>query len=261
MKSWARLYVEFAPGSVLDVQSIYNHLCKFYDVGYIGLYDCVTHATAYIQTRAKNVRMTRGKLQKICEQFDVITTPNTFTHRHGKLITEIGVFRYRGPKKGFKVPQDKQEVAFVHAEQPTTPLIVNLALCESSSAGVDQLVQQSDPVFVPVYTGFDRNWKIVSWNRLTKDFKRGSNTRFRDEVLDRQDHKCNYCGCDVSFGDYSNADMDHVIPLHAGGVNALHNVQVLCVPDHRKKTALESRRLSRSLSVLLDGATDVCEKK
>ena len=60
---------------------------------------------------------------------------------------------------------------------------------------------------------------------------------------------------------YSNADMDHSIPLHAGGVDALHNVQVLCVPDHRKKTALECRRMSSTLSVLLDEATDICQKK
>ena len=48
--------------------------------------------------------------------------------------------------------------------------------------------------------------------------------------------------------------MDHVIPLHAGGENALHNVQVLCTPDHRKKTALECRRVSTALSVIMDAA-------
>lgn len=114
---------------------------------------------------------------------------------------------------------------------------------------------QAGAVFVPVYSGFNRDWKIVSWNRFTKDFKRGSSQKFRSDVLERQNHKCNYCGCHVQFGEYSNADMDHVIPLHAGGVNASHNVQVLCTPDHRKKTALERRRPHGTLSAIEDCPT------
>ncbi|CAM9106465.1 unnamed protein product, partial [Ectocarpus sp. 13 AM-2016] len=64
-------------------------------------------------------------------------------------------------------------------------------------------------------------------------------TKFREQVLEEQGHKCNYCACKVSFGEYSNADMDHIIPLNAGGEQALSNVHVLCTPCHRRKTALE----------------------
>lgn len=256
MKNFSRLAVRFETDGIADVEAIHGNLCHVYDVGYTGLYDCGKHMCLYIQTASKVTKMTTAKVLKICKDFGATATPTTFECRNGTLVAEVGYFRKCGRQKGSKLGGSavnsttclSEGVQMEHVQQQAT--IEEKHEHESIKPRVNSL----DEVFVPVYTGFDRNWKIVSWNRLTKDFKRGSTTRFRDQVLDRQNHKCNYCGCPVSFGDYSNADMDHAIPLHTGGVNALHNVQVLCVPDHRKKTALESRRLAPTLSVLLDGA-------
>jgi 5-methylcytosine-specific restriction endonuclease McrA len=36
-------------------------------------------------------------------------------------------------------------------------------------------------------------------------------------------------------------EMDHIVPLHLGGSNALANLQWLCVEHHRTKTAQEEK--------------------
>ena len=259
MGTLPRLEVQFAAGSILDAQSIHQHLSRIYEIGYVGLYDCGTHTTAYIQTASKSVRMTIGKVHRICDQIGDAATPKRFSHRQGSLIDEVGFFRLRGPKKYTKkVLRNKEGVEIKNAQQQTAR---DEEEDENDCESTEPSVHQADPVFVPVYSGFNRDWKIVSWNRFTRDFKRGSSLKFRSEVLDRQNHNCNYCGCPVQFGEYSNADMDHVIPLHAGGVNALHNVQVLCTPDHRKKTALEGKRAQGTLSAELDCPTFASEEK
>ena len=52
----------------------------------------------------------------------------------------------------------------------------------------------------------------------------------------------------MSNGDYSNSDVDHIIPLHLGGSCDVSNLQILCVPCHRKKTSLECKKLKRIVS-------------
>jgi 5-methylcytosine-specific restriction endonuclease McrA len=43
-------------------------------------------------------------------------------------------------------------------------------------------------------------------------------------------------------------ELDHVLPLVEGGGHDLANLQTLCVPCHRRKSALESRERARSLA-------------
>jgi hypothetical protein len=54
---------------------------------------------------------------------------------------------------------------------------------------------------------------------------------------------CNYCG------DVGN-EVDHVIELAAGGDNSIENLQVLCSPCHKVKTAkYNSKRLKTDKGV------------
>jgi len=44
----------------------------------------------------------------------------------------------------------------------------------------------------------------------------------RDRILDKYNHKCNYCGSE------ENLQVDHIIPLSRGGVHSETNFQILC---------------------------------
>ena len=97
--SWPRLAVQFSCECVLDIQQMHDHISRFYDIGYTGLYDCGTHTSCYIQTASKAVRMSPAKVLEIYAAFGASATPKTFSARHGILVAEVGSFRKRGPNK------------------------------------------------------------------------------------------------------------------------------------------------------------------
>lgn len=72
------------------------------------------------------------------------------------------------------------------------------------------------------------------------------------ELMEEQESKCHLCSTDVSRGTYSNSDVDHIIPLKHGGSCNKGNLQVLCVTCHRRKTALECKKV-----VAIMGSKDV----
>jgi len=231
------------------MDQIYECLRPCYRIGYCGLFDHSSHRSLYIQTATKNARMMPSKLVKLLAPFGAVGMPATFRHRNGVLLAERGKFRTRGGLLKRMVTLAESGLYDNLESDVKEQKTQETYKCEELSEQID-----GDPLFVPVYSGFNRKWKIVSWNLYKKDFKRQSSKPFREFVLNRQDHKCNYCRCEINFGEYSNADMDHEIGLHAGGQNVLHNVQALCVPCHRKKTALESRRVSITMSAIMGSA-------
>jgi len=249
MQNWTRLAVTIKSDATLNVDEVFYSLRRSYPVGYCALYRLDNVLCLYVQTISSNARMVPRKLQKLLAPFGAIGKPENYFHRHGVLLAEKGEFRGSGGsrKRTIHLPESdvhNESKSVVAQEKSSKRRMCN----EPSGENFD------DPLFVPIYTGFNRNWKIVSWNIYKKDFKRESGKPFREVVLKRQDNKCNYCRCEINFGEYSNADIDHVIGLHAGGQNVLNNVQALCVPCHRKKTALESRRVCISLSAIMDSA-------
>ena len=78
---------------------MHDHLSRFYDIGYTGLYDSGTHMSLYIQTASKVVRMSPAKVLKIYAEFGASVTPKTFSARDGIVVAEVGNFRKRGPNK------------------------------------------------------------------------------------------------------------------------------------------------------------------
>lgn len=75
---------------------------------------------------------------------------------------------------------------------------------------------------------------------MSKHGLRGNTTKresLRAQAFRMYGKTCNYCG------DVGN-EVDHVIELAAGGDDSIDNVQVLCSPCHKVKTAaFNSRRL------------------
>jgi hypothetical protein len=68
---------------------------------------------------------------------------------------------------------------------------------------------------------------------MSKHGLRGNTTKresLRTQAFKMYGKTCNYCG------DIGN-EIDHVIELAAGGDNSLENLQVLCKPCHKVKTA------------------------
>jgi HNH endonuclease len=68
-----------------------------------------------------------------------------------------------------------------------------------------------------------------------KNPRRVWNTRTRNCVAAQQGWQCNIC--DVNLP--SAFDIDHEVPLFKGGADEYCNLQALCVPCHRNKTAAE----------------------
>lgn len=99
MSTWTRLAVRFARDSVFDGPALYEHLGLTYRLGYMGVYDCGTHTSVYLQTAAKDVRMSPKKVYRICREFGALTLPQTFKHRYGVVVSDYGVFRKGGNSK------------------------------------------------------------------------------------------------------------------------------------------------------------------
>jgi 5-methylcytosine-specific restriction endonuclease McrA len=81
---------------------------------------------------------------------------------------------------------------------------------------------------------------------MSKHGLRGNTTKresLRTQAFKMYGKTCNYCG---EIGN----EVDHVIELDAGGDNTLENLQVLCSPCHKAKTAkYNSRRLKGTRGV------------
>jgi 5-methylcytosine-specific restriction endonuclease McrA len=63
------------------------------------------------------------------------------------------------------------------------------------------------------------------------------------EILRRDDHRCQYCGCDVS-----DLTVDHVVPRHRGGEHSWENLVAACPQCNRRKggrTLAESKMALR----------------
>jgi hypothetical protein len=86
---------------------------------------------------------------------------------------------------------------------------------------------------------------------MSKHGLRGNTTKresLRSQAFKMYGKTCNYCG------DVGN-EVDHVIELAAGGDNSIENLQILCKPCHKAKTAkFNSSRLKGTRGVFSNQA-------
>lgn len=66
--------------------------------------------------------------------------------------------------------------------------------------------------------------------------RRKGRTKTRMRILTRDNFTCNKC--DESYPE-TYLEVDHIIPLSQSGPDNDHNLQTLCIPCHREKTATE----------------------
>jgi len=60
----------------------------------------------------------------------------------------------------------------------------------------------------------------------------------KEALLEEQEYKCANDSCGLSIN-LSTSNCDHIIPLANGGTNEPENLQMLCIPCHKEKSAAE----------------------
>ena len=74
--------------------------------------------------------------------------------------------------------------------------------------------------------------------------------RIRKRILERDKYLCQHC---LREGKFTMAnEIDHIVPLEHGGTNDDDQLQSLCIPHHRKKTASDRNYRPRR-QIGLDG--------
>lgn len=63
----------------------------------------------------------------------------------------------------------------------------------------------------------------------------------RARIIARDKH-CRYPGCEVTEG----LEVDHIIALELGGKDRDHNLQCLCGPHHKRKTAVDAGLIAKA---------------
>ena len=207
------------------------------EFGFIGIYKIDKSIRLYVELQQKR-RIYHSRVIRFIKTlgFKNEIKVETFVRCEGECLYEEGSLRKRGRKVLVSNNEQLLKIPVINEEQDRllpTPKKVNVA---------------APMRFFPVYTGYNRKWEIVSWFPETESIRRNTSS-FRDILLEKQDHKCNYCDCIVNFGEYSNADVDHKIPLNCGGGSYIDNLQVLCVMCHRYKTALETKSRTMTKSI------------
>lgn len=87
------------------------------------------------------------------------------------------------------------------------------------------------PTVVQVATQYGKGRGGRPWRRL------------REEVLKRDEYRCQSCGRITEDG-----ECDHIVPIHLGGTDDLSNLQWLCKePCHAEKTALEAANAQKAI--------------
>ena len=77
------------------------------------------------------------------------------------------------------------------------------------------------------------------YNNLKRNYGRQNmKVQVRQEILERQQNKCNCCSCEIS----EFYQIDHAVALQFGGNNESNNLQALCYNCHGRKTILERRK-------------------
>lgn len=89
----------------------------------------------------------------------------------------------------------------------------------------------------------------IARNRRARRRKNGGSHTLKDisEILLMQNGKCAYCRISLN----SVRHVDHILPLALGGSNGRENLQILCVPCNKTKSAKHPIDFARSKGLLL----------
>ena len=90
---------------------------------------------------------------------------------------------------------------------------------------------------------WDADWKEQKrLRRNAKARERYTARKYRDMVLERDNHRCVYCCADLKI---ETAHIDHRIPLNDGGSQDINNLQATCSKCNQRKKRFSPRTFSR----------------
>ena len=255
-KSKCRL--ELIERGTRSIQYINNTIQFKYKIGYCAIHKINNKIFLYIQNSTKMALNVIGRILRNVISFSVI---ESFDMIEGEVLEYIGSFKSKGEKhkdgisrrnmKKLKERDIRVSTPSISTYPPPSPDAPEQILLIGDQAYSCRLldVHPLGSTFCAVYGSTNGLWEPRFWvgpveNIPEKDTCSVS-PELKSMLMERQSNKCNECGCAVSLGSYSNSDVDHLVPRNLGGKTTLGNLQVICVPCHRTKTALEHRSLKR----------------
>ena len=249
----------------VDSKTIFNHVTQKYDIVYCGIHDVNGDIYVYLHNRE---RMVPNVLKKILGDVIEILDISKYSSLAGNTLDSNGTILKHGGHKKKKITgnisvstiQQKNPVLDLSKVQPRASKKARPDNCIviHDDFYINKTSSEATPeMFHAVWSSMDGFWSPQMWVGPIKNLKGASartsiKPQLIKELLEEQESSCRLCRTDVFMGTYSNSDVDHIIPLKHGGSCQKGNLQVLCVTCHRRKTALECKKV-----VTLMGSPDV----
>ena len=271
-----RFSVHIDTSSPPDADDLLQQLSEKYEViTYIGVYKNNTKICIYLQFEN---RVVQSKLfQALVHMgFRVVNIENS-RRFIGEILSEYGEMPKMGriPKKRKHVDQTPSSPQTITNSTDDSASIVSVdngiqietrecppkkARFSSTELKVNKSVLIHDEVYVQktfgtpspdmfhaIWSSTDGLWSPHMWVGPMRNIvpmpRKSIKPHVVQELFEEQESKCRLCRANVFMGTYSNSDVDHIIPLRYGGSCLKSNLQVLCVTCHRRKTALECKKV------------------
>lgn len=253
-----------------ESEGIFSTLNSRVDVLYCGFYKKMDDYYLYIHCRNSiRVQCMRTHLESLGIDVFSLNSCKTYT---GEIVSEEGkkfALGYRGHKKHFKkrprselidntgpVSSNDKDEETPHIPPNTEPTELKIKekhfmSLDGTDYVVSKVLNRRTPgsVFGAVWGTSNGLWVQKFWvgpmENVSDGDQKSKHPKMTDRLLEIQDHVCKTCFCDISVGKHSNCDIDHIIPRRMGGMTVMSNLQAICVPCHRRKTALEGRKICR----------------
>jgi 5-methylcytosine-specific restriction endonuclease McrA len=244
----SRKYMITIPASIPpDASELYDSINNAYSLRYLGVYTNVGRLLVYLQF---SNRIELANTQKLLDKLGVdVESVSKCTKFSGEdILSEKG--ERPDPGGHLKRKRKPTKKTYVAEATPFTPI----ANCKIVQNNIYKDVASGDSgpdSFHAVWSSKGGLWYPMMWVGPLRNIQgRGIEKRSSlkpwmvDELFERQNHECRLCQTKVFTGTFSNSDVDHIVPLkHGGSSNSLSNLQVLCVTCHRRKTALECKKI------------------
>lgn len=237
------------PTISFTAKDLFDRISLRYTPVYVGISSC-ENQTLNIYINLKNAFIPSKIMDFLCGiGINIITIETSYTKIEGTLCSQHGtVFKCGRPRIQISPsPPSPKPSPPSPKPSPRSPPSDPHFQC-----GIPHMDDRSRD-FHAIWGSVHGNWfpfGYIGPDRNIVPGKRRAVSEFQTQELFReQGDSCASCGCDVFMGKLSNADVDHIIPLRLGGSCCTSNLQILCVTCHRRKTALECKKIRSNVIV------------
>ena len=245
--------IHFSSSITLSSDGIFHQVSTSCTLHYVGIYNMENSICMYIHT--KNMVSCNGIKNTLESMGIVIEKISVCTEFKGDKINEYGTLLKRGGYRKRKresrpppPPVPKLDVSEVQPPPPSTKPRFPNGILIHDEIYVNKTYGEATPdMFHAVWSSTNGLWSPHMWVGPIRNIfpvPRGNiKPHVIHELLEEQDSLCRLCKTPVFMGTYSNSDVDHIVPLRHGGTCRKSNLQILCVTCHRRKTALECKKV------------------